>query len=324
MNPKMTLEDAAQYLGLSQARVYAELQDRGLSLSGTDNILYFHHATARALFQLSYTPKVYAFQILKGGTGKTSLALEFAVRASLYGAKVVCIDLDQQGNLTQAFNQNAEDTPVMIDILAEGYGLSESLVSVNEGIDLLPSRIENALLDEVLRLKKLPLDRVYRDIFNPLKQQYDVVIVDCPPSLGQSVAASALAADCLIAPVTPEKFALSGLRAMQQSVEELEQAYGIKIPTHIVLNKFEEDSPRSSETWQWLLNQVEYQDKVLNCKVHLASELPEAALKMGSIFDEIQASLIKNDLDKFTQTLLEIESGVTKQSQKTTSEYIFI
>lgn len=323
MNPKMTLEDAAQYLGRSQAWVYAELQDRGLDLSGLDNFLYFQHATAQSLFQIPFTPKVYAFQILKGGTGKTSLALEFAVRASLYGAKVVCIDLDQQGNLTQAFNQNVEDTPVMIDVLADGYGLLESLLSVSDGIDLLPSRIENALLDEVLRLKKLPLERVYRDLFKQLKQYYDVIIVDCPPSLGQSVAASTLAADCLISPVTPEKFAITGLRATRQSVEELEVAYGINIPCHIVLNKFEEESPRSNETWQWLSTHPEYQDKLLSTRIRLSPELPECALKMNSIFDQVQPTPIKNDLDKFTQMLLEIEQGVPKKSQAKQSDYVF-
>lgn len=323
MNPKMTLEDAAYYLGRSQAWVYAALQDRGLSLAGQDNCLYFKHATAQALFQIPFSPKVYVFQILKGGTGKTSLALEFAVRASLYGAKVVCLDLDQQGNLTQAFNQQAEDTPVMVDILAEGYELMDALISVEEGIDLLPSRIENALLDEVLRLKKYPLDRVYRAIFQQLKQFYDVIIVDCPPSLGQSVAAAALPADCLIAPVTPEKFALSGLRATYQSLAELKLSYGKNIPCSVVLNKFEDACPRSLEVWQWLTHHSEFRDNVLQSKIRLSSEMPEAALKMGSVFDQLNPTPIKKDLDQLTQNLLEIGKTNPYKNQVKKSEYIF-
>lgn len=321
----MTLEDAAQYLGRSQAWVYAEMQDRGLTLSSLDSYLFFEHKTAIPLFQISFKPKVFVFQILKGGTGKTSLALEFAIRASLYGAKVVCVDLDQQGNLTQAFNQNAEETPVMVDVLAEGYGLLESLLPVTSGIDLLPSRIENALLDEVLRAKKLPLDRVYREIFKQLKYYYDVVIVDCPPSLGQSVAAAALAADRLIAPVTPEKFAITGLKATCRSLEELEQAYNIVIPCHIILNKFEESSPRSQETLEWLSRHPEFRSKLLDCTIRLSQEFPEAALKMDSIFDEVKGTPLKQDVDQFTQRLLEIGQGVqpnlTNTKQK---EYSFI
>lgn len=325
MNPKMTLEDMAHYLGRSQAWVYAELQDRGLNLSLVDNLMYLQHSEVKSWLSLPFTSKVYVFQILKGGTGKTSLALEFSVRASLYGAKVLCIDLDQQGNLTQGFNQQAEDSPVMVDILAEGYDLFDSIVSVGDGIDLLPSRIENALLDEVLRLHKTPLERVYKDMFKKLKQYYDVIIVDCPPSLGQSVAAAALASDCVIAPVTPEKFALSGLRATCQSLEELEVAYNTRIPCHIVLNKFEQDNPRSTETWEWLSNHLDYEDKLLPYKVRLATDFPEAALKMISIFDEIHPRPIKDDLDKLTQFLLQIErGGSTRVRQSKQSDYVFI
>lgn len=323
MNPKMTLEDAAQYLGHSQAWVYAEVQDRGLTLSSLDNYLCFEHKTSVSLFQISFKPRVFVFQILKGGTGKTSLALEFAVRASLYGAKVVCIDLDQQGNLTQAFNQNAEESPVMVDVLSEGYGLLDSLLPVASGIDILPSRIENALLDEVLRAKKLPLERVYRDIFKQLKNYYDVIIVDCPPSLGQSVAAAALAADRLIAPVTPEKFAITGLNATCRSLAELEEAYNLVIPCHIILNKFEENSPRSQETLEWLSGHPEFHNKLLNSTIRLSQDFPEAALKMDSIFDQVKATHLKQDVDQFTRRLLEIGQGVhsTPTKQK---EYVFV
>lgn len=321
MNPKMTLEDAAQTLGRSKAWVYAELQDRGLQLFGQDNYLYFQHETAAKLFPYQNPSATFVFQILKGGTGKTSLAFEFAVCASLFGAKVVCIDLDQQGNLTQALNQNAEETPVMIDILAEGYGILDSLVNVIPGIDLLPSRIENALLDEILRLKKYPLEKVYRDLFKPLKQFYDVIIVDCPPSLGQSVASAALSADHLISPVTPDKFALSGLNATCKSINELEEAFRITIPHHIVLNKFEENSPRSLETLEWLSNHSQYQNKLLDCKIRLTSDFPEAALKVDSIFETLEETIAKSDINAFTQTLL--ASKLLQKEPKKKREYFF-
>lgn len=263
MNPKMTVEDAAHILGRSQAAIYAELKTRNLAFATTDNLFHFDHHTARELFQFPFKSKVVVFQILKGGTGKTSLAFEFAVRASLYGAKVLCLDLDQQGNLTQAFNQSAESVPVMVDSLAEGYSLLDSFLSVGAGIDLIPSRIENALLDEVIRTKQFALEKVYRDPLRTLKKSYDLIVVDCPPSLGQSVAAAALAADLMIAPVTPEKFALSGLKATYQSIEELQVEFGIEIPFNIVFNKFDPEISQCVEVLAWLKQQPEYQNKIL-------------------------------------------------------------
>jgi len=303
----MTVEDAAYILGKSQAAIYAELKSRHLNFSSLDNLFYFGHQTSQKLFQFSFKPKVVVFQILKGGTGKTSLAFELAVRASLYGAKVLCIDLDQQANLTQAFNQSAETVPVMVDSLAEGYSLLDSFLSIEEGLDLLPSRIENALLDEVIRTKQFALNKVYRDPLQILKKTYDLIVMDCPPSLGQSVAAAALAADWMIAPVIPEKFALSGLNATYQSIEELQTAFGVEIPFKIVLNKFDPEDSQSKETVTWLKQHADYQDKILEAYLRLSPIIPKTLLQTESIFESVWTNPVKEDLDQLTRIILGLQ-----------------
>jgi chromosome partitioning protein len=322
MNPKMTFEDAALYLGHSQAWIYAELQELGLAFSTVDNQFYFAHNTAARLFNLPFRSQIVGFQILKGGTGKTSLALEVAIRASLYGARVLCIDLDQQANLTQAFNQNADDVPVMVDILAEGYPIAGSLMKVKEGIDLLPSRIENAMLDEVIRLQELSLDIVYREPFNFLKEYYDLIIVDCPPSLGQSVTACALAVDTLLMPVTPEKFARSGLQATHQFIEELALAYQCHIPLKIVLNKFDSNSPYSEEALSWLQSHPQFRDNLLRTPVRLSQAFPAASLQMGSIFDTVTSNSAKEDIDALARLLLNLSQPLESNKCPTEQEAI--
>lgn len=307
MNPKMTVIDAARILGKSQAAIDEELKSRALEMGISDNIAYFGHQTAKELFSFSFKPKAVVFQILKGGTGKTSLAFEFAVRASLYGAKVLCIDLDQQGNLTQAFNQDAETVPVMVDSLSEGYSLRDSFLSVSEGLDLIPSRIENAMLDEVIRGKSFALEKVYRDPIQILKKTYDLIVVDCPPSLGQSVAASALAADLLIAPVTPEKFALSALQATCQSIEELQVAFGIDIPLHIIFNKFMPDVQSCIEILNSLRQEPYYQTKLLTTMVRLSEAFPRASIQNESLFESVIPNSAKEDVDRFTRFILGLQ-----------------
>lgn len=311
MNPKMTFEDAANWLGQSQAWVYAELKSRGLKFSSQQNYFYFEHSTATAFFQVPFQPKIVVFQILKGGTGKTSLAFEFAVRAHLYGARVLCIDLDQQANLTQAFDQTAEDQPVMVDCLAEGYPFSEALRVIKPGLDLLPSRIENALLDEVIRLKEQSLEQIYRAPFLSFKTQYDLIVVDCPPSLGQSVAAAALAADLLIAPVIPDKFALTALQATYQSLEELSQAYQTQIPLKIVCNKFDSKRQQSQDIFAWLQQHPHYQDRLLDMPICLSSIFPNATLQTESIFDAVLPDMAKQAMDRFTRSVLGLEQYST-------------
>lgn len=307
INPKMTITDAAHCFGGNGASVYSLLLELGIPVQNSEETLYFDHNAAARFFQFQFSPNIIVFQILKGGTGKTSLAFEFAIRASLYGAKVLCVDLDQQGNLTQAFHQDADSVPVMIDHLAEEYSIFDSLLRVMDGIDLIPSRIENSMLDEVIAQKNLPLERVYRDPLNSLKSFYDVIVMDCPPSLGQSVAAAALAADYLISPVTPEKFALAGLESTLRTLSELEENFGAPIPFYALMNKFEPNNPRSLEAWHYLSTHEHYQGRLLPQQIRLSSHFPEASSFAGSIFNNVKPNMAKEDVDGLTRALLGIE-----------------
>lgn len=319
----MTARDAALCLGKDNAWIAQTLADRGLLFHKSNHEIYFGHETARALFQFPFVPRVIAFHIVKGGTGKTSLVYELAVRASLYGARVLCIDLDQQGNLTQALQADgdAEESPVMIDVLADDVPLEECVFTVTPGIDLLPSRFENATLDEVIRRKSLSIEKVYREPFQDLKKYYDLILIDCPPSLGLSVAAAALSADVLIAPVTPEKFALSGLELAYQSIEELHDLYHIPIDFKVLVNKVEARTTLSQLTLKYLLKHSKFADRLLTQSVRFSQEFPNAIANHSSIFDLIKITAAKEDINALTQELLDITPRVITELN-TTNETI--
>jgi chromosome partitioning protein len=307
MNPKMTAQDAAKCLHKSEEWIYATLLERNLPFVKTQNQIFFGHETARALFAFKFEPKIIVCQIVKGGTGKTSLVYEFAARASLYGAKVLCIDMDQQGNLTNAFNVPAENVPVMVDILVDNHPILDSIVKVSSGIYLIPSRFENAMLDEVMRVKNYALEKVYRTLFWPLKAHYDLIIIDCPPSLGQSVAACALAGDYVIAPVTAEKFAMLGLDITRQSILELQETYHINIPLGVVINKFDLRTTLAQDALQQLLQDPILRNKLLKTPIRMSQEFPNAISKGRSIYDAVKPSSAKEDIDNFTREILGLE-----------------
>ncbi|HXH55334.1 MAG TPA: ParA family protein [Gammaproteobacteria bacterium] len=313
----MTITDAARCLGRSKDWVAETLSTHGLSYSKSNKEIYFGHETARALFQFSFVPRVIAFHIVKGGTGKTSLVYEFAVRASLYGANVLCVDMDQQGNLTEAFQANAEaqERPVMIDVLADDVPLEDCILAVAPGIDLLPSRFENAMLDEIIRAKGLGIEKVYREPFQRLKNRYDLIVIDCPPSLGLSVAAIALSSDYLVAPVTPEKFALSGLELAYQSMTELQMLHNIPIRFGIVFNKIETRTTLSQLTLKFLLKHSKFADLLLKRSVRFSQEFPNAIASRGSVFDAVRTTAAKEDIDALAQQLLGIISNVSLQAK---------
>ncbi|MDB6096974.1 MAG: hypothetical protein JWM09_1252 [Francisellaceae bacterium] len=304
----MTAYDAANSIKVKEAWIHRYLKDNHLTFSKTQSSIYFGHESARELFGFKFNPQIIVFQIVKGGTGKTSIAHEFAIRANLYGARVLCVDLDQQGNLTHSLNVDASTVPIMVDILAEGFPLEEAIVEVSPGLHLIASRIENALLDEAIRLKKIDLLEVYKPMFQDLKEYYDLIVVDCPPNLDQSVAAVALASDMVISPVVPERFALEGLKLTCESIYELQEAYNTEIPFGIVLNKYEARTLLSQEALQILISSDLYEGKLLSTFVRHAQDLPNAVAKGRSIFDAIKPSAAKNDIDNLTKEILNLKA----------------
>ena len=315
MDPKMLIKEAALALNISEKEVLSKLEYLKLSFYKSSNLAYFSHNSARDFFNLEQNPKAIAFQIVKGGTGKTSLASAFAIRANLYGLKVLCIDLDQQGNLTHTFNINAENYPVMVDILAEGYSYEQSITKVYPGLYLLASRIENALIDDVIKLKKLPLEIVFKEYFTELKKQYDLIVIDCPPNLGQSVAAVTLAVDLVVAPVVPENFALSGLKITCNSIKELEQNYGKNIQFKILINKYDARTILSQDALHMLSKHSGYAPHLLQTYIRTSQEFPNAIARGKTIFDQVKPTIAKVDVDSLTRELLQIGSFAKVKSK---------
>lgn len=308
MDPKMTVKYAADFLGKDARVIQKRIKNSKLDLGRSKMPSYFGFEEAQKVFNLKIYPQIIAFQIVKGGTGKTSLASAFAVRASLFGLKVLCIDLDQQANLTQMFNVDASDTPVMVDILAEGYSYLSAITHVYPGLDLLPSRIENAILDDVISLKKrTSLSKIYKIPWTKLKRRYDLIVVDCPPNLGKSVAAATLASDLVVAPVVADSFALAGLELITNTIKELRAGYKQKINFGIVLNRYDAKTKISKDALDLLRRTKRYAPHLFKTIIRHSQEFPNAAINNESIFDSIRATIGKEDIDLLTREILNLK-----------------
>lgn len=311
---KMTAAEASAFLGVSLQSVHKQLKMKSLKSAKHQNRVYFGFDTSLELFKIPFKKQVIAFQIVKGGTGKTSIAHSFAIRANLYGAKVLCIDLDQQGNLTQAFNYDAREVPVMIDIIKDGMSFASGIVNISPGLDLVPSRIENAIIDNFIMLNKHPLDRIYSALISEVRDKYDLVVIDCPPALGQSVAAATLAADTIIAPLTPEQFSLSGLRVTYDEIFGIAKRFDKKVELKIVLNKFDIRTALSSEVLSTILNHESFKNLVCRTFIRSCQEFPNTIYSGENIYTTLKNTSAKEDIDIFTQEIL----GIMKNNKEET------
>jgi chromosome partitioning protein len=307
MHPKITAKDAAEFSKVSLQSIHQILKKQNLPYEKSQNRVFFGHDTSRSLFRIPFQFKVVTFQIVKGGTGKTSTAFNFAIRANLYGARVLCVDLDHQGNMTDFFNVDADQYPVMIDVLTGDAKFSEGIVSILPGLDLLSSRIDNSIIDSELMIRKTNLKKIYREMFLKVKDDYDLVVVDCPPSLGHSVAAAALASDMIIAPVTPDRSAIKGLELTTNEIQELANENDVIVDVRILFNKFDKRTSLSHGTLEKLIKHKEFGKKLFSTYISVNQDLPNAVDKRTTIFDSLRENSAKTDMDLFVREALELD-----------------
>lgn len=314
MEPKISIRDAANVLGVTVQNLHKKIKKNKLAIQKAGNKHFFTHSIANEIFNFRFSPQTVSFQIVKGGTGKTALASACAARASLLGAKVLCIDLDQQSNLTTTLGikKVTNEMPVMIDVLNGDAKITEGIISISEGIHLFPSRIENAVIDGFLLLNKKNLGSIYKKIIDPLKKTYDLIVIDCPPSLGPSVAAITLASDMVIAPVSPEVGGVSGLALSFSELSKLEEEYSRKIPIKIIQNKFDSRTRLSRDTFAHLLEHSQYRKSTFSTYVRLSQTFPNAHADGVSIYDSLEQTGVQADIDVITREIL----GVMSEDEK--------
>ena len=309
----MTISDAAHFLNITSQAILKKIKKNNLQRQKINNRVYFGHLTSKKLFNLSVYPSIIATQIVKGGTGKSTITMAIATRANLYGLKVLCIDLDQQANLSILFGvSDVENYHVMYDVVKSKGKLKieNNLIEISTGLHLFPSKLENAALDDTILIQGLGIDRVYKDIITPLKDYYDLILIDCPPALGRSVAAAAHAADKIISPVTPDKLCLTGLKLLHNLLEEIKESkYGKKIPYEIVYNRFDGRTTLSKEVLSSLLTNDIYKGKLNPNYIRQCQEFSNSAAKKTSIYDSLITSSAQEDIDALTKNLLGLEDS---------------
>ena len=148
----------------------------------------------------------------KGGVGKTTTVVNIAAGLVEKGKKVLCIDLDPQGNLSDYLGYTfPENSHTMVDILNGKAAVSECIVHNSaENIDYIPADITLATADMFLA-QTMCREQVLKRALDSEELPYDYILIDCLPSLGILVTNALSAADSVIIPVQAQKFALNGI-----------------------------------------------------------------------------------------------------------------
>ena len=157
--------------------------------------------------------KVIAISNQKGGVGKTTTSINLASGLAHVGKKVLLIDFDSQGNATQGLNASQNNSQATIhSVLMEGVPIQQAIVpKMNPRIDIVPANINLAGADLDMDKMEAGKEELLKKAIAPIRDQYDYIIIDCPPSLGLLNTNALTAADSILIPVQCEYYALEGV-----------------------------------------------------------------------------------------------------------------
>lgn len=180
--------------------------------------------------------KIIAITNQKGGVGKTTSCVNLAAYIASAGKKVLFIDIDPQGNGCSSFGvEISKDQKSIYDVLIGEATIKEAIYpSVMKGVDVVPSTVDlsEAEVDLVYMDNR---EKVLKEALAPIKNSYDFIFIDCPPSLGLLTVNVLTATDTIIIPIQCEYFALVGLSQLMNTVRLVKKALNPEIEIEGVL-----------------------------------------------------------------------------------------
>ncbi|MDD6552108.1 MAG: ParA family protein [Prevotellaceae bacterium] len=161
---------------------------------------------------------VIAFANHKGGVGKTTTTASVGTVLSQMGYKVLLVDLDAQANLTGSLVANPTAVTSNIAASMRNQSLGLPLYPVNKTLDLVPSGLDLASMDIELA-SAMAREHILRKLLTPVRDNYDFILLDCPPHLGMMTLNALTAADYVIVPLISEVLPFNGLTMMLNFID---------------------------------------------------------------------------------------------------------
>lgn len=247
-------------------------------------------------------PKIIAISSFKGGTAKTSISLHLgAALAQFHHKKVLLIDFDAQANLTTGLGYDPDEHESLAQVLQRKMNLKQvTLTSPVPNLDIVPA---DTWLERIEVTGELASDRYSHERLRSIVQhlEYDIIIIDTPPSLCWLTESALIAADFSLICSTPEFYSIKGLERLSQFIQNISKRHPIEILG--VAISFWNPRGKSNGPFLEVIESI-FPNKLLKSKIRRDISISEAAIYGKPIFSISPNSRASEDYKKMTHEIL--------------------
>ncbi|MGL4533621.1 MAG: ParA family protein [Fusobacteriaceae bacterium] len=244
--------------------------------------------------------KIVSIVNAKGGVGKSTTAQSVASQLKRLGKKTLLVDLDPQGNTTFGSGFIPEKEDKTIKDLLLGVATAKECIVKLERYDLLGSDIRLAGAEMEL-FSKIARESILKNKLEELKNKYDFVIIDCPPSLSLFTLNGLVASSEVIIPASTSTYALTGLEELMNTIEAIKALNKKLVVKGIFLTQFDTRESFSHEVVEYIKEL--YPQLLLTTKIRRDATLNKAQSRQMDIFDFDVKSRVAQDYIELVKEL---------------------
>jgi chromosome partitioning protein len=240
----------------------------------------------------------------KGGVGKTTTALGLAAGLQANGMTVLLVDMDAQGNASAATGLIIEnDMKTVKDLMAHRANPDDYIVQT-EMVDIIPSN--NSLKDLEKDLIENDAFDILKNVLKPVKDKYDFILIDCPPSINSFTKNALVAADEVIVPVDVSFFAILGLKQLLEEIDQIKRDLNQDLRLRGVLAcKFDRRNNLSEQVFEIL--KANFPDKIFQTVIRVNIDIVKAQIAQVDILRFNAKSAGAEDYLALTQEVINVK-----------------
>jgi len=259
----------------------------------------------------SKTCKITALCNQKGGVTKTTTTANLGIGLAMEGRKVLLVDIDPQADLTASLGwRDTDSLPVTLATIMERAMNDEdvnpksAILNHNEGVDLIPASIDLSST-EVSLVNAMSREYALKTCLEPLKQDYDHIIIDCPPSLSMLTLNALVASDSVIIPVQAQYLPAKGMTQLMKTIAKVRKQVNPNLKVDgIVLTLADMRTNLARLTAETLKEQYGSMLRIFKTQIPVAVKAAEISAAGQSIYAYDKGSKVAQAYSEFTKEVL--------------------